>query len=151
MAFNFRRKKKTNTEPAKPKTPKKPSTRKNLIPKTRNAGTMTESAFWGWVRSGLRARSIYWKPIREVKEASKRKYVGPNTKQKWEYQCSSCMGWFMGKNIEIDHTIPCGSCNKESVAQFIENLFCEKEHLRVLCKTCHLEVTNKQKEKNKEK
>lgn len=147
MAFNFRKKKKITKENKPIKETKKSTKRKSLIPKTRNAGTMTEAAFWGWVRSGLRARSIYWKPIREVKEDAKRVYFGTNKNQKWEYQCSICKGWFMGKNIEIDHTIPCGSCNKESVAQFIENLFCEKEHLRVLCKSCHLEVTKKQKEK----
>ena len=35
--------------------------------KPRNAGTMTESAFWSFIRSALRQKSRWWKPITECK------------------------------------------------------------------------------------
>jgi hypothetical protein len=114
--------------------------------KTRNNGTMTEAAFWGWIRSGLRNRSIYWKPINECLNLAKRKSQSTSNKRlKFEYQCNSCKNWFARKEVEVDHIVPCGSLNKETVAVFIERLFCEVNHLQVLCKNCHHSKThNKQ-------
>jgi len=45
--------------------------KRKVTPKTRNSGTMTESAFWSFIRSGLRQKSRWWKPIAECKAKAK--------------------------------------------------------------------------------
>ena len=69
-------------------TRKKPVKKTSRVPKTRNAGTMTESAFWSFIRSALRQKSRWWKPITECKMKARRPYKGPNKRQKFEYQCN---------------------------------------------------------------
>ena len=73
--------------------------------KTRNAGTMTESAFWSMIRSALRRRTMFWKPILKAKLLARRKYEGPNKRQKFEYQCNECKGWFKDSEIAVDHIL----------------------------------------------
>lgn len=106
--------------------------------KTRNAGTMTESAFWSFIRSGLRQKSRWWKPITECKLKAKRAYKGTNKRQKFEYQCASCKNWFPEKQINVDHIKPAGSLNcAQDLPGFVERLFCEIDNLQVLCEKCH--------------
>ena len=107
-------------------------------PKVRNGGTMTESAFWSFIRSALRQKSRWWKPITECKMKARRAYKGPSKRQKFEYQCNSCKAWFPEKQINVDHIQPAGSLNcKEDLAGFVERLFCEQDNLQVLCESCH--------------
>ena len=107
-------------------------------PKTRNSGTMTESAFWSFIRSALRQKSRWWKPITECKLKAKRTYKGPNKRQKFEYQCKKCKQWFAEKNINVDHIQPAGSLNcAEDLPGFVNRLFCEIDNLQVLCEPCH--------------
>lgn len=106
--------------------------------KTRCAGSLSESAFWSFIRSALRQKSRFWKPVTLCKQNAKRKYVGPNKRQKFEYQCNKCKGWFADKNIQVDHIIPAGSLNcAQDLPGFVERLFCEAENLQCLCKNCH--------------
>jgi len=106
--------------------------------KTRNAGTMSESAFWQFIRNALRKRSIVWKPISQCREMAKRRYTGPNKRQKYEYQCNICKNWYKGTQICVDHIIPVGSLtNIYDLPHFVDTLFCEIHNLQVLCKTCH--------------
>jgi 5-methylcytosine-specific restriction endonuclease McrA len=78
--------------------------------------------------------------------------VGPNKRQKFEYQCNKCKGWFADKNIQVDHKIPAGSLNcAKDLPGFVERLFVETEGLQVLCSTCHGVKTQKEKAKNKAK
>lgn len=120
---------------------KKP--KKEKVPRTRASGTMTESAFWSWIRSALRQKSRWWKPISDVKKASRRDYKGENKRQKYEYQCALCEDWFPDKQIEVDHIVPAGSLkSSDDLKGFVERLFCEAEGLRVLCKDCHYQITN---------
>ena len=72
----------------------KKKVRKPRVPRTRNAGTMTEAAFWSMIRSALRQKSRWWKPVSQCKQESKRAYKGKNKRQKWEYQCNKCKNWF---------------------------------------------------------
>jgi len=114
--------------------------------KVRNAGTMTESAFWSFIRSALRQKSRWWKPITECKMKARRAYKGPSKRQKFEYQCNSCKAWFPEKQINVDHIKPAGSLNcKEDLAGFVERLFCEQDNLQVLCESCHNEKTKLEK------
>lgn len=124
--------------------------RKTKTPKIRNSNTMTESAFWSFIRSGLRQKSRYWKPITECKQKSRRKYNGPNKRQKFEYQCNQCKNWFAEKNINVDHIIPAGSLNcAQDLPGFVERLFCEAKDLQVLCSNCHNIKSKKDKLKMK--
>ena len=114
--------------------------------KTRNAGTMTESAFWSFIRSGLRQKSRFWKPITQCKMEARRAYKGPLKRQKFEYQCNVCSKWFPEKKINIDHIIPAGSLrNANDLPGFVERLFCEVDNLQVLCQGCHDIKTKQEK------
>lgn len=127
---------------------KKQISRKTSTPKTRNAGTMTESAFWSFIRSALRQKSRWWKPIAQAKAKAKRKYKGPNKRQKFEYQCAECLNWFPDKKINVDHIVPAGTLRcANDLPGFVERLFCEMDNLQVLCTTCHDKKTQDEKTK----
>ncbi len=141
------RKKKGTKSPRKIPMKKIVKPRKGAAPKTRNHGTFTESQFWSFIRSCLRNKSRWWKPIQEAKKAARRAYKGPNKRQQWEYKCDICKEFFMEKFVEVDHLIPAGSLRcSDDLKGFIERLFCEIEHLRVLCKKCHLTITKEAKD-----
>jgi 5-methylcytosine-specific restriction endonuclease McrA len=121
------------------------------VPRTRNAGTMTESAFWGGIRSALRQKSRWWKPAAEAKKKARKKYIGPNKRRKWVFECAECKGLFPDKEIHIDHIIPAGSLRcYDDLPGFVERLFCEVDGFQVLCETCHHTKTQKER-KNKKK
>lgn len=124
--------------------------RVSKVPKTRNAGTMTEASFWAFIRSTLRNKSRWWKPITLCKQNSKRPYKGPLKRQKFEYQCNACKNWFPEKEINVDHVVPAGSLNNaQDLPGFVERLFCEVDGLQILCKTCHDDKTLKEKQSKK--
>ena len=126
------------------KTARKP--KKGAAPKIRNAGTLTESAFWSFIRSGLRQKSRFWKPITQCKMANRRTYKGPIKRQKFEYQCNECKSWFPDKKINVDHIKPAGSLNcANDLPGFVERLFCEIDNLQLLCETCHNVKTQNEK------
>ena len=127
---------------------KKKTVRRTTTVKTRNAGTMTESAFWSFIRSALRQKSRWWKPITECKLEARRAYLGPLKRQKYEYQCNTCKKWFPEKKINVDHIIGAGSLNcADDLPGFVERLFCEQDNLQVLCETCHDIKTKLEKSK----
>lgn len=129
--------------------PKKTTaTKKPRVPKTRNAGTMTESAFWSFIRSALRQKSRWWKPVTMVKMQARRPYKGVNKRQKFEYLCATCNKYYPEKKINVDHIVPAGSLNNgQDLAGFVERLFCEADNLQVLCETCHNIKTQQEKQK----
>lgn len=135
------------------KSPKKNARKKRVVaPKPFNAGTMTNAMFFAMIRSALRQKSRWWKPISQVKYESRRPYSGPNKRQKFEYECNECHTWHMEKNINVDHIIPAGELNSyEDVPAFIKRLFCEKSGLQVLCKKCHDKKTQEEKSERKER
>jgi 5-methylcytosine-specific restriction endonuclease McrA len=109
---------------------------------------MTESAFWSFIRSTLRQKSRWWKPITQCKLESRRPYKGPLKRQKFEYQCNSCKQWFPEKKINVDHIVGAGSLNcGADLPGFVERLFCEQDNLQVLCEVCHNEKTQLEKQK----
>ena len=129
---------------------KKVVVKKSRVEKTRNAGTLTESAFWSFIRSGLRQKSRWWKPISECKLNAKRPYKGPLKRQKFEYQCNKCKNWFPEKQINVDHILPAGTLTcAQDLPGFVERLFCEQNNLQVLCESCHNVKTQLEKPKKK--
>jgi len=110
----------------------------NRVPKPRASGTWSEAAFFGFLRSGFRQMSIRWPPLSRVLLRVRIPYVGPNTRQKWSYQCEWCKGTFSRKEIHVDHIIPCGTLKTmNDIQPFVTKLFCEEDGLQVLCTTCH--------------
>lgn len=121
--------------------------------KTRANNTWTESRFFSFLRSNLRRASVKWPPIHAAKKDARRAYEGPDKNRKWEYQCAICKGWFKGTDTQVDHIEPAGSLKSfEDLQGFVERLFCEKDGLQVLCKTCHKnEKTDKENESRRKK
>ena len=100
--------------------------------------TWTEAQFFAFIRSALRSACVRWPPRSETLKAARRRYNGPNKRQKWEYQCAICMGWHKGTNVQVDHITPCGELQSfYDLGGFAARLFCEVDGLRVLCKPCH--------------
>lgn len=126
---------------AKEKKPKKAK-----VVKTRNNASMTESAFFGWLRSRLRRLSIYWKPIQQVKQEAKVPYIGPNNRRKFSYVCGHCGNTVSDKECAVHHKIPAGTLKSfNDLPGFCERLFVEKEFLILLCDTCHTKEHEKEK------
>jgi len=118
---------------------------KPRVPKTRNAGTMTEAAYFGFIRSSLRRAFRFWKPITKCKNDARRPVK--KGRQKWEYQCNACKGWFKGSETQVDHIIPIGTLKcYNDLPGFVERLTAEDGY-QLLCKGCHQEKTNAERTK----
>lgn len=107
--------------------------------RTRAGNRWTEARFWAFLRSALRAASVRWPPKADALRAARRPYTaGDNPRQRWEYQCAKCGGWFAGKRVALDHIVPCGELRDWAhVADFARRLYCEADGYRVLCEACH--------------
>lgn len=118
-------------------------------PKTRCNGEWTEARFTSFIRSILRQGTRKWAPITStMKEA--------NTKRGF-YRCNGCKqevplslkeGRKKIQNVFVDHISPItnpetGFTNWDDI---INNMFCEKDNLQVLCLECHTTKTNKERE-----
>ena len=114
---------------------------------TRNANTLTESEFWGKIRSALRAASRYWKPALLAVEKHTRPYKGKDKRIKSEVQCQMCFSWVPKSQIHKDHIKTCGTLTcEDDVVLFIRNLFLEDvEGFQPLCKQCHKDKTNQER------
>ena len=110
----------------------------------------TTAKFFSFIRSGLRAKWTRWPPKYAVMAAAKRVYTGDNKRQKFEYLCSECNEYHPQKETEVDHCVPCGSLRSyEDIGSFVERLFVGEDKLRLVCKTCHREITKKERERKK--
>jgi 5-methylcytosine-specific restriction endonuclease McrA len=63
------------------------------------------------------------------------------------YRCSGCNAEFTSKDVQIDHIRPVvdPTTGFTTWDEFIERLFCPKDNLQVLCKTCHDTKTQSEK------
>ncbi len=119
------------------------SKRVSKVIKNRNAGTMSESMFWGMIRSLLRKRTQYWLPRINCLKDARRPAQSQNKRLKWEFLCSSCKLYFPQKEVEAHHLIEAGSLKSaEDLPSFIEKLFSETGWV-CLCKACHLKMHKK--------
>lgn len=115
-----------------------------VVPKTRGAGTYTESEYFSRIRSSLRRAFRWWPPMMLALKKASRPSQSDNKRLKTEYQCAMCKKWKARKDVEIDHIEECGSLSKyEDVVPFIKRLTKENvEDYQILCKnTCHKDKT----------
>lgn len=106
----------------------------------------SEAKFFGFIRSGLRAKFSRWPPKYEVLTLASRPYKGENKRQKKEYQCSECNLWWVKTSVEVDHIVPCGSLRTfDDLPSFVARMFVGVDKLRVVCKDCHKAITAKGK------
>ena len=112
----------------------------NRVPRTRAGGEWTEASFWAYLRSHLRLMSRRWPPRAQAMKSSRRQYIGPNKRQKWEVQCVHCFRWLKLSECQVDHIVPCGQLRSfNDLPGFVERLLCEADGFQVLCKECHKE------------
>jgi hypothetical protein len=105
----------------------------------------TKARYWQFIRSALRKAFNRYPPKYQALELSRRP-AKKSGRHKWEHQCSCCKGWFLAKQVNVDHVIPAGSLTcYEDLAGFCERLFCSIEGLAVLCKTCHTLKTGQER------
>ena len=115
-------------------------------PKPYGGGRYTKAGYFGFIRSGLRQKSMRWPPKYDVMAAAKRPHKGGDKRRKFDYQCNICKGWFKGTDVSVDHIVPCGSLQCfADLPGFVERLFCEADGLQVACTTCHQNKTNEDK------
>ena len=105
----------------------------------RCSGTMTEAQWLAWIRSALRSKWLRWPPRAEALRKAQVAYVGPNTRRKYSYKCAICGKLFSAKEVEVDHhPKDAGSIlSVGDIGEFCNNLYCEVDNLRVVCKCCH--------------
>lgn len=112
--------------------------KKPRIPRTRNAGTMTNAMFFQWLRQIIRRASIHWKPVAQARKDAQVVYNGPNKKRKYSYVCADCGREFAAQDISVHHKVECGTLlSFDDLPTFVERMFVEKEGLIVLCDKCH--------------
>lgn len=98
-----------------------------------------------WVKRYIEGISYKWPARSEALKASRRKSQLPDKRTKWEHQCNHCKKWFKAKDIQLDHIIPKGRYSKETFFVWLDRLFCDQSGFQVLCKSCHLKKTNREK------
>lgn len=69
------------------------------------------------------------------------------------YTCNDCHKHYPASEVQVDHIEPVidpvqGFISWDNV---VERMFCEKEGLQVLCKSCHNKKTNIEKKQAKER
>lgn len=121
--------------------------------KPRNNGEWTEARYRGFIKSALRSASQRWPPRYRALDAA---YVGRYTNAATgrlakHYKCNSCQENFPQKEVEVNHVIPVVPVSGfDSWDGVIQRLFCEQEHLEVLCKPCHKTLTKLENEERKQ-
>lgn len=106
----------------------------------------SESAFFTWVRSGLRQGLWMKHPIKmEMLNSQRRKIKNPRPNPRrgselvWGYDCACCGGQFTAPNIEVDHIVGEHSLKSiEDVVTFFKKIMLvTPSDLQIICKGCH--------------
>ncbi len=120
------------------------------VPCLRNSGNWTEARFRSFITSTLRAGSRRWPPKYEtLANAKTEKKVNEKTgRVAQHYKCKKCKADFPAKDVQVDHIKPVVDPKEGFTTwdSFIENLFCEKKNLQVLCSACHSKKSKLEKE-----
>ena len=121
-----------------------------------NDGEWTEARFRAFVISALRAHMKRFPPKwKALKAAMVCKKVNKRSGRLAEhYLCASCGGFFVARDVQVDHIDPVVSPEEgfQDWWIYMNRLYCEAENLQVLCKPCHKDKTNaERKERAKKK
>lgn len=105
----------------------------------------TESAFWTWVRGGLR-RSLWMRHPNKIALLKEKRYkapIGRGGRDVWAINCSICHTEHPQSGCEVDHREEAGSLKSlDDVKGFVERLcFVQPDDLRIVCKPCHRILT----------
>ena len=106
-----------------------------LVDKPFGGGRYSAAGYQGFIRSALRQAYRKWPVQYDVLNSARRPAQGRDLRSKYEYQCASCDGWWLKKDIQVDHIRPAGSMTDMNA--YISRLFCEADNLQVLCHGCH--------------
>lgn len=119
-----------------------------------NDGAWTPSRFRSFVISALRTATRKWPAkFQTLKEANTGRRTNKKTgKLAYHYQCAGCRKEFVQSDIQVDHIFPVVDPQHgfQGWDTYIDRMFCEKQGLQVLCKTCHSQKTQVEK-KEREK
>ncbi|AZF88478.1 hypothetical protein TAC_0090 [Acinetobacter phage TAC1] len=106
----------------------------------------SESAFFTWVRSGLRQGLWMKHPIKmEMLNSQRYKIKNPRPNPRkgselvWGYDCACCGGQFTAPNVEVDHIVGEHSLKTiEDVVTFFKKIMLvTPSDLQIVCKECH--------------
>ncbi len=111
--------------------------------------TWTEGRLKTFITSVLRKGYTRYPPKYEtLKEASVGKKTNKSTGRLAEhYKCAKCKKAYPNKEVAVDHIEPV-VCSEQGFIDwdvFIKRLYCNKDNLQVLCKTCHDKKTQKER------
>jgi len=109
-------------------------------------GRWTQSRFNSFIKGLLRRGSNRWAVKFDVlNEAKRGKMINKETGRMAEhYECNMCHNLFPLKQVEVDHIIP---IMEKGITwdEVIKKMFCEKDNLQVLCKSCHGKKTKQER------
>lgn len=118
-----------------------------------NGGAWTPARFRSFVTSALRTASQRWPPKFEaLKDALEGRQVNKKTgKLANHYRCAACQELFVSSEVNVDHIKPVVDPKRgfRTWDEYVDRLFCERENFQVLCRPCHKEKTQKEKEQRK--
>ena len=120
-----------------------------------NDGEWTEARFRAFIISALRA---YMKRFPPKWKALKAAMVGKKVNKRSgrlaeHYLCASCGGFFVARDVQVDHIDPVVSPEEgfQDWWIYMNRLYCEAENLQVLCKPCHKDKTNAERKERMKK
>ena len=120
----------------------------------------TTARFWGFIRSGLRKMfsryPVKYQVMKDagVDTATNVKYktgqrAGMNKTVKM-FPCAMCGKTYRQLEVQVDHIVPAGSLQSyDDVGPFVQRLFCGPDGLQVLCKSCHVVKTKRDRDESK--
>jgi 5-methylcytosine-specific restriction endonuclease McrA len=115
-----------------------------------NSGLWTPARFNSFITSTLRAGARRWQPKYDTLNAAKteKKINSASGRLAQHFRCGLCSQEVVQKEMEVDHIKPAIDPKKGFISwdTFIDNLFCEKENLQAICKSCHKAKTQLEKQ-----
>lgn len=126
-----------------------------LIDREYNGGKWTRARFNSFVKSVLRSASRRWEPKYAcLNDAFVAKQINKKSGRiAKHYSCNSCKEAFPSADVQVDHISPIidPQTGFTTWDEVINNLFCERDNLQVLCTSCHNTKTAEEKQQAKER
>ena len=122
--------------------------KKCLVPREYASETLTKAGRHSKIVSSLRNGSKFWRPNMEVRKKAftVRKVNKETGRLAKHFMCAECQKDFVSTNMQVDHIVPLvDPCGFTDWGSYIDRLYCEEEHLQLLCKPCHKIKTTEEK------